>query len=116
MTANTNQRHDWRVTGMDCAACAAKITTALGRLPGVAEVQIAVWAFVAAGLIGVAPVARRVFVALPAGIPFTIEGLMAIAAIGALFIGAADEAALVVFLFAVGEVLDGVAADSARWG
>ena len=235
MTANTNERHDWNVSGMDCAACAAKITTALERLPGVAEVQvgvmseklslrlepgatsretieatvkklgygiaakasatakrkfvlpaepvgsdhehighdhdekaapqdaghgapghthasdpadrdkhwyqtakgklvigtgllltaawaikllaseqIAVWAFVAACLIGVAPVARRAFVALRAGIPFTIEGLMTIAAIGALFIGAAEEAALVVFLFAVGEVLEGVAADRAR--
>ncbi len=39
---------------------------------------------------------------------------MTIAAAGALFIGAAEEAALVVFLFAVGEVLEGVAADRAR--
>jgi cation transport ATPase len=46
--------------------------------------------------------------------PFTIEMLMTIAAVGALFIGAAEEAALVVFLFAVGEVLEGVAADRAR--
>lgn len=237
MTGNTNERHDWTVTGMDCAACATKITTALERLPGVAEVQvgvmseklslrlepgatgreaveatvkklgygiapkgqatgkrkfimpnepeasdhdhdhtghvhdakeapqdaghgaaghdhasstadrdkhwyqtakgklvigtglllavawivkffaseqIALWTFVAACLIGVAPVARRAFAALRAGIPFTIEGLMTIAAVGALFIGAAEEAALVVFLFAVGEVLEGVAADRAR--
>ena len=79
-----------------------------------ASEQIALWAFVAACLIGVAPVARRAFAALRAGIPFTIEGLMTIAAVGALFIGAAKEAALVVFLFAVGEVLEGVAADRAR--
>ena len=46
--------------------------------------------------------------------PFTIEMLMTIAAVGALFIGAAEEAALVVFLFAVGEVLEGVAANRAR--
>ncbi len=39
---------------------------------------------------------------------------MTIAAAGALVIGAAEEAALVVFLFAVGEVLEGVAADRAR--
>ena len=241
MTGNANERHDWTVTGMDCASCAAKITTALERLPGVADVQvgvmserlslklatnatpretieatvkrlgygiapkgeatgkrnfvmpgtpvegthdhdhphdhtghahevksedldtghgapghshapdpaergkhwyqtakgklvigtgllltaawavkflasdqIAVWAFVVACLIGVAPVARRAFVALMVGTPFTIEALMTIAAVGALFIGAAEEAALVVFLFAVGEVLEGVAADRAR--
>ncbi|OZA10638.1 MAG: cadmium-translocating P-type ATPase, partial [Rhodobacterales bacterium 17-64-5] len=79
-----------------------------------ASEQVALWAFVAACLIGVAPVARRAFAALRAGIPFTIEGLMTIAAVGALFIGAAEEAALVVFLFAVGEVLEGIAADRAR--
>ncbi|RDJ24944.1 cadmium-translocating P-type ATPase [Bosea caraganae] len=72
------------------------------------------WAFILACLIGVAPIARRAFAAASAGLPFTIEMLMTIAAIGALFIGAAEEAALVVFLFAVGEVLEGVAADRAR--
>ncbi|WP_426038075.1 heavy metal translocating P-type ATPase [Cypionkella sp. TWP1-2-1b2] len=252
MDANeTGERCDWTVTGMDCASCAAKITTALNRLPGVADVQVGViserltlnldasrtpreaveaavkklgfgiaskgspvarkkafvvpeaendagddhaghdhgpasaataaathstapkanapsdpghggpghshatdpkdhdkrwfqtskgklvigtgillaaawavklfgsetlanYAFIAACVIGVAPVAVHAFAALRAGIPFTIEALMSIAAIGALFIGAAEEAALVVFLFAVGEVLEGVAADKAR--
>ncbi|WP_423209500.1 heavy metal translocating P-type ATPase [Paracoccus yeei] len=74
------------------------------------------WAFVAACVIGVAPVARRAFAAARMGQFFTIESLMTIAAIGALFIGAAEEAALVVFLFAVGEVLEGVAANKARDG
>ena len=74
------------------------------------------WAFVTACVIGVAPVARRAWQALRMGQPFTIESLMSIAAVGALFIGAAEEAALVVFLFAVGEVLEGVAANKARDG
>jgi Cd2+/Zn2+-exporting ATPase len=78
--------------------------------------EIGKWAFVAACLIGVAPVAQRAFAALRLGQPFTIESLMTIAAIGALFINAAEEAALVVFLFAVGEVLEGVAAGKARDG
>lgn len=77
---------------------------------------IGYWAFFAACLIGVAPVAQRAFAALRMGQPFTIESLMTIAAVGALFIGAAEEAALVVFLFAVGEVLEGVAANKARDG
>ena len=42
------------------------------------------WAFIAACLIGVAPVAKRAFAALRMGQPFTIESLMTIAAIGAL--------------------------------
>lgn len=74
------------------------------------------WAFAVACLMGLAPVARRAFAALRHGQPFTIESLMSVAAIGALFIGAAEEAALVVFLFAVGEVLEGVAAGKARDG
>jgi Zn2+/Cd2+-exporting ATPase len=79
-----------------------------------ADEGIAYWGFVAACLIGVLPVARRAIAAARAGMPFTIEMLMTIAAAGALVIGAAEEAALVVFLFAVGEVLEGVAADRAR--
>ncbi|MFV3073325.1 heavy metal translocating P-type ATPase [Niveispirillum fermenti] len=74
------------------------------------------WAFTIACLLGLAPVTRRALAALRRGQPFTIESLMSVAAIGALFIDAAEEAALVVFLFAVGEVLEGVAAGKARDG
>ena len=76
--------------------------------------SLAYWAFFLACLVGLVPVAKRAFSAARAGMPFTIEMLMTIAAGGALIIGAAEEAALVVFLFAVGEVLEGVAADRAR--
>lgn len=76
--------------------------------------EVGHWTFILACLVGVAPVAQRAFAALRSGLPFTIEMLMTIAAVGALVIGAAEEAALVVFLFAVGEVLEGVAADRAR--
>ena len=72
------------------------------------------WMFIAATLVGVAPVAQRAVAAARAAMPFTIEMLMTIAAAGALVIGAAEEGALVVFLFAVGEVLEGVAANRAR--
>jgi Cd2+/Zn2+-exporting ATPase len=82
----------------------------------VAPQQAGKWAFVVACLIGLAPVARRAWAALRLGQPFTIESLMTIAALGALIINAAEEAALVVFLFAVGEVLEGVAAAKARDG
>ncbi|MBB5224109.1 Cd2+/Zn2+-exporting ATPase [Amaricoccus macauensis] len=76
--------------------------------------EIAPWLFAAACLVGLVPIARRAFAALRSGQPFTIEGLMTIAGVGALLIGAAEEAALVIFLFAVGEVLEGVAANQAR--
>nr|WP_067297002.1 heavy metal translocating P-type ATPase [Marinobacterium profundum] len=77
---------------------------------------IAFWAFALATVIGVAPIARRAVAALRAGMPFTIEMLMTVAATGALLIGAAEEASLVVFLFAVGEALEGLAANRARAG
>lgn len=76
--------------------------------------EIAHWAFVLATLVGIVPVARRAFAMTRAGMPFTIEMLMTIAAGGALIIGEPEEAALVVFLFAVGELLEGVSAGKAR--
>ncbi|MFG1479123.1 heavy metal translocating P-type ATPase [Xanthobacter sp. V4C-4] len=70
--------------------------------------------FVLAMLVGLVPIARRAFAAATNGMPFTIETLMTVAAVGAVIIGAAEEAAAVVFLFLVGELLEGVAAGRAR--
>ncbi|CAH1650942.1 Zinc/cadmium/lead-transporting P-type ATPase [Hyphomicrobiales bacterium] len=78
--------------------------------------QAAYLIFIAATLIAAAPISRRAIMAAIAGAPFTIEMLMTIAVVGALVIGAAEEAAIVVFLFSVGEVLEGVAASRARAG
>lgn len=83
-------------------------------LVGHAMPAIAPYAFAAAMLVGLVPIARRAFSAALAGIPFTIETLMTIAAIGAVLIHASEEAAAVVFLFLVGELLEGVAAGRAR--
>ncbi|WP_254050020.1 heavy metal translocating P-type ATPase [Limimaricola cinnabarinus] len=224
MSAEEAGRREWRVTGMDCGACAAKVRGAVERLPGVEDVDVALmaerlrlrlddgqsspesvekavrklgfgiapkgarperpkggfvlpegafpvaeetadadpagaappeearppawhetakgrlvigtgallaaawaarlalpagvshWGFILATLIGLLPVARRGFAMLRAGMPFTIEMLMTIAAGGALVIGEAEEAALVVFLFAVGELLEAVSAGKAREG
>lgn len=75
-----------------------------------------VWAFAIAVIVGVFPFARKSVVLAMTGSPFSIEMLMSIAAIGALIIGEAEEAAAVVFLFSVGELLESVAADRARAG
>ncbi|GJD56481.1 heavy metal translocating P-type ATPase [Methylobacterium dankookense] len=180
-----------RVSGMDCASCAAKVETAVRRLPGIEQVEASVatetltvrhdpatsagsiaatvrglgygaedpdavapeagapdmpwwraprallvfacgaalvlayavgrvapaterWAFLAAMAVGLVPVARRALSAARHGTPFSIEMLMTVAAVGATVIGATEEAATVVFLFLVGEVLEGVAAGRAR--
>ncbi|MET0427773.1 MAG: heavy metal translocating P-type ATPase [Microvirga sp.] len=181
-----------RVSGLDCASCAAKVENAVRRLPGIEEIQVSVatetltvrhgpatdaraiaatvrslgygaddtsadavsdaerpepvwwqspkallafacaaalvlayavgqaapamerWAFLAAMAVGLVPIARRAVAAARHGTPFSIETLMSVAAIGATAIGATEEAATVVFLFLVGEVLEGVAAGRAR--
>ena len=71
-------------------------------------------AFLTALGIGLVPIARRAFAAARGGTPFSIEMLMSVAAAGAVAIGATEEAAAVVFLFLVGELLEGVAAGRAR--
>ncbi|MBO3760084.1 heavy metal translocating P-type ATPase [Ciceribacter sp. L1K22] len=81
---------------------------------GLAFPQIETAAFTLAMLVGLLPIARRALMAALAGTPFSIETLMTIAAVGALFIDATEEAAMVVFLFLVGELLEGVAAGRAR--
>ncbi|APE30372.1 ATPase [Halomonas aestuarii] len=72
------------------------------------------WPFVAATVVGLVPIVQGAWGALKQRNPFTIEMLMSIAALGALAINAAAEAAVVVFLFAVGELLEGVASQRAR--
>ncbi|MFQ6158340.1 heavy metal translocating P-type ATPase [Sinorhizobium meliloti] len=72
------------------------------------------WIFTLAMLVGLVPIARRALMAAVSGTPFSIEMLMTIAAAGAVFIGAGEEAAMVVLLFLIGELLEGVAAGKAR--
>ncbi|THF52015.1 heavy metal translocating P-type ATPase [Allorhizobium terrae] len=72
------------------------------------------WIFTAALLVGLVPIARRAFMAARFGTIFSIEMLMTIAAVGAVIIGAQEEAATVVVLFLIGELLEGMAATKAR--
>jgi Cd2+/Zn2+-exporting ATPase len=204
---NETTRVAWRVEGMDCASCVAKVTKAVERLPGVSGVQVnlvgerlaldlapggtepdavarqvralgygvspidpasggaraadghggneedraeaakpwwttakaqlvwmigalvgaawaaahlapaaSYWLYLAATLVALVPFGRRAFALARAGTPFSIETLMVTAALGAAVIGAAEEAALVVLLFAVGELLEGIATGRARAG
>ncbi|CDN91552.1 heavy metal translocating P-type ATPase [Agrobacterium tumefaciens] len=84
-----------------------------------AELSFPAWggyAFIVATLVTLFPIARNAFNAARFGAIFTIEMLMTIAAIGAIFIGEAEEAAIVVLLFSIGELLEGFAAARARSG
>lgn len=179
-------RYSWLVNGMDCAACARKVETAVRQLNGVRQVQVLFttekllvdadrdiraqvetavngagyslraedapqaptpsplrenlslivlvvmmalsWglaqanhpfgnlAFIATTLVGLFPIARQAVRLMKSGSWFAIETLMSVAAIGALFIGATAEAAMVLLLFIIGERLEGWAASRARKG
>ncbi|MGG4766082.1 HAD-IC family P-type ATPase [Klebsiella pneumoniae] len=186
--ALSDARYSWQVDGMDCAACARKVETAVCQVPGVSQVQVLFatekllvnaegdvraqvenavrqagytlrdadapaaeqtrgsllrdnlplltlvimmalsWgleqanhpagqlAFIATTLVGLWPVARQALRLIKSGSWFAIETLMSVAAIGALFIGATAEAAMVLLLFLIGERLEGWAASRARQG
>jgi len=178
-------RYSWQVSGMDCAACARKVETAVRQVAGVSQVQVTFateklivdagqdvraqiekavqnagyqlrdehadapapsrlrenlplltlilmmalsWtleqfnhpfgqlAFIATTLVGLFPIARQALRLIKSGSWFAIETLMSVAAIGALFIGATAEAAMVLLLFLIGERLEGWAASRARQG
>ena len=100
----------------------ARVTGLLALLVGTAWVlahlvpTAAYWLYLIATLAAVLPFGRRALALARAGTPFSIETLMVTAALGAVAIGAAEEAAVVVLLFAVGELLEGVAAGRARAG
>lgn len=74
------------------------------------------WLYSAAAAICLIPIARRALIGARSGSPFSIETLMSVAAVGAVMIGEAEEAAVVIVLFGVGEWLETFAAGGARAG
>lgn len=113
--------HEYRVgDGPWWASAKARLTLACGLALAAAFVLAKLYpaaassAYLVAMAVGLVPIARRAIMAAANGMPFTIETLMTVAAIGAVVIGAGEEAVAVVFLFLVGELLEGVAAGRAR--
>jgi Cd2+/Zn2+-exporting ATPase len=116
---DAHQRFDrldgpWWRTPKAVLTAAVGVALALTYVAHLVFPAVPQWIFIPALLIGLVPVGRRAVVAAMTGTPFSIEMLMTIAAVGALFIGATEEAVAVVFLFLVGELLEGIAAGRAR--
>lgn len=88
----------------------------LGRFVAWVVPEMGGWAELPAALLGLWLAGRKAIALAGAGSPFSIEMLMSIATVGALLIGAPTEAAVVVFLFTAGELMEGVAAGRARAG
>ncbi|HUN09998.1 MAG TPA: cation-translocating P-type ATPase [Aggregatilineales bacterium] len=76
--------------------------------------EISRWLYSAGMLITLYPIARNGLGTLWATRQFNINLLMTIAAFGALALGEYLESATVIFLFAIGEALEGYTADRAR--
>ncbi len=70
--------------------------------------------YVLAMLVAMKPIAESGLKALSVNREFNINMLMTVAAVGALFLGEFLEAATVIFLFAIGEALEGYTSDRAR--
>jgi Cd2+/Zn2+-exporting ATPase len=106
----------WRTTRKGRTVLGLGGLLAFAFVISTAKPELSFWAYGAAALVGLVPVARRAFVGALSRTPFGIETLMTVAAVGAIAIGAAEEAAVVLFLFAIGELLETVAAGRARAG
>ncbi|MDR5616518.1 zinc/cadmium/mercury/lead-transporting ATPase [Arsenophonus sp.] len=80
------------------------------------DVKVGQIAFILTTLYGLYPITVRAIQLIRSGTFFAIETLMSVAAIGALFINASEEAAMVLLLFMIGERLESYAAGRARRG
>src|SRR5258708_7930329 len=89
------------------AYLALAIAAMFGIATAVAHIEpaLAQWAYSVAALISIVPFAKRAYAGAISGTPFSIETLMSVAALGAMLIGAAQEAAGVLLLLSIGGVL-----------
>ena len=74
------------------------------------------YAYIAATLLNLYPVATRAWTGLRYGNPLGINTLATVAALGALGLGEVAEAAVVLVLFNIGELMESIAAGKARSG
>ncbi len=92
------------------------IGTAIAFLINITLPEIGKWMFTVICLLVLIPVGKQAYRLALVGSPFSIETLMAIAALGAIYLGETAEAAMVLFLFLAGEKLEAFASAKARSG
>lgn len=92
----------------------ALIVALIAEFALAAPVGITSMLYVAAMVIAIKPIAESGINTLRINHEFNINMLMTIAAVGAIILGEYLESATVIFLFAIGEALEGYTADRAR--
>ena len=90
--------------------------TALSTIAQLIDPSYGKIGFTITTLIGVIPFSQKAITQMKNGTWFCIETLMTVAAIGALLLGETVESTLVLFLFSVGEMLEGFAGRKAKAG
>ncbi|PCH75018.1 MAG: copper-translocating P-type ATPase [Rhodobacteraceae bacterium] len=105
---------DWWQTGKGRLVLFAGGLLAIAWTLSFTVPQYADYVFTFAALAALTPLARKAFLSARAGQPFSIETLVTIAVVGAIFIDQAAEASVVVFFFLIGELLEMIAAAKAR--
>ena len=106
----------WYASGQGKLVLVSGVLLALAFVFSFIEPRFSVYGYVAATLLGTWPLLKKAIASARFGDPFSINMLVSLAAVGAVLIGQAAEGAVVVFFFAVGELLEGVAAGKARAG
>jgi len=106
----------WYDSGQGRLVVGSGVLLAVAFVFSFIEPRFSVYGYIAATLLGTWPLLKKALASARFGDPFSINMLVSLAAIGAVLIGQAAEGAVVVFFFAVGELLEGVAAGKARAG
>jgi Cd2+/Zn2+-exporting ATPase len=104
------RKRDTQLALIGAAVILLTLLLTLVGLPG----EISRWLYSAGMLVTLYPIAKSGLGTLWATRQFNINLLMTIAAFGALALGEYLESATVIFLFAIGEALEGYTADRAR--
>ncbi len=104
----------WWQTGKGKLVIVAGILLAVAAVLSYVLPAYSGYVFAFAALLALVPMARKALLSTFVGQPFTIEMLVTIAVVGAIFIDEAAEASVVVFLFLIGELLEMMAAAKAR--
>ncbi len=78
--------------------------------------NIGLISFAIVTLVALLPILKKSWTMMKVGYVFSVETLMSISAIGAIFIGASEEAAAVIILFMLGETIEGYTSRRAKKG